>query len=67
MAVISYPIFFYNSKIDFEMNFIKDLNKLGITCADFVERSVQEKKGYPDNHFTVIITKVVRNGNAFSK
>lgn len=43
------------------MNFTKDLSKLGICCADLIEKSVQEKVGYPDSQFTVIITKVVRN------
>jgi len=60
MAIISYPIFHYRSRIDFEMNFAKDLSKLGICCADFIEKSVQEKVGYPDSQFTVIVTKVVR-------
>jgi len=63
MAIISYPIFHYRSRIDFEMNFVKDLSKLGICCSDLVEKSVQEKVGYPDSQFTVIITKVVRYKN----
>jgi len=61
MAIISYPIFHYRSKIDFEMNFAKDLSKLGISRSDLIEKSVQEKVGYPDSSFTVIITKVVRS------
>lgn len=62
MAIISYPIFHYRSKIDFEMNFSKDLKKLGICSCDLIEKSVQEKIGYPDSQYTVIITKVVRGG-----
>jgi len=63
MAIISYPIFHYRSRIDFEMNFAKDLSKLGICSSDLIEKAVQEKIGYPDNHFTVIVTKVVRRMN----
>lgn len=61
MAILSYPILFYRSKIDMEMNFNVDLQKLGISCYDTIEKSIQEKCSYPDIHITVLITKVVRN------
>ena len=61
MAILSYPILFYRSKIEMEMNFEIDLRKLGITNLYKVEKAIQEKVCFPNNHFTVIITKVVRS------
>lgn len=61
MAILSYPIFFYRSKIDMEMNFRNDLKKLGIGSCDKIEKTVQERNCYPDIHFTILITKVIRN------
>jgi hypothetical protein len=63
MAILSYPIFYYKSKIDMLVNFRNDLLKLGITDFDLIEKNIQEKKCFPNTHFTVLVTKVIRKTN----
>lgn len=60
MAILSYPILFYRSKIDMEMNFKVDLQKLGISIFDKIEKYTLEKGCYPDIQYTVIIINVIR-------
>jgi hypothetical protein len=60
MAILSYPIFFYRSKTEMEMNFGRDLNVLGVKPNDIIEKAIQEKMVFPHTHFTVLVTKIIR-------
>ncbi len=61
MAILSYPIFYYKSLIDFEMNFEKDLLKLGISSLDVIEKNIQQRSCCNNVHYTIMVTKVKRN------
>lgn len=63
MSILIFPILYYKSKTDFEMNWERDLSVIGIDKDDFIEKQIQEKRCYPNNHFSIIITKVIRKTN----
>lgn len=63
MSILVYPIFYYKSKTDYQMNFERDLSTIGIAKDDFIEKQIQEKRCYPNTHFSIIVTKVIRKAN----
>lgn len=61
MAIISYPIFNYESHAEYESNFKSDLKLLGICIdSDAVKTMVQEIYTGIATKFVVLITKVER-------
>jgi hypothetical protein len=63
MAIICYPIFYYNSNYDLQMNFPFDLKRIGMEDSDILETDVIAKGVCPNQKITIILKKFKRELN----